>query len=335
MVVVPKEDQTTHVVAQRFFELTYGQLHSDSTVGYRVFCAFVAISSLGNIIVMTFTAARVKQEIAKQGVLPGARFFASNYDLSIGRLLAWFKRRSLFQSFLNRPWLAPELHSEQTPVGALVLHTISCLLLIGATSGMSPGDAYSLLTSLGAYLLNGVFGFLLGLGLLLLRFSTPPQTAGAEPRDWSEMTGRHIKPSLSIAAAVVYMVGNAYPVVVTWIPPSAAFVSTLSWYLVPVISWVTLAVGALWYLGFLWYARRRERRDGLLYSVERKPEFESDNGGDSEASHGQGRRNLIMAHETVILAWVAKELVEKEAEERSVSQHQPEPWMTRPGYPRG
>ena len=96
-----------------------------------------------------------------------------------------------------------------------------------------------------------------------------------------------------------------------------------------------MAVGALWYLGFLWYARRRERRDGLLYSVERKPEFESDNGGDSEASLRQGRRNLIMAHETVILAWVAKELVEKEAEERSVSQHQPEPWMTRPGYPRG
>ncbi|GKT54393.1 high-affinity methionine permease [Colletotrichum tofieldiae] len=49
-------------VTQRFFERTYGRLGS----GVRIFNAFLAISSIGNIIVMTYTAARVKQEIAKE-----------------------------------------------------------------------------------------------------------------------------------------------------------------------------------------------------------------------------------------------------------------------------
>jgi hypothetical protein len=42
-------------------------------------------------IVMTYTAARVKQEIAKEGILPYPRFFAQNTDLSLGRLLAWLR----------------------------------------------------------------------------------------------------------------------------------------------------------------------------------------------------------------------------------------------------
>lgn len=87
MVVVPKEDQINENVAQKFFELTFGTLGSASDTGARIFNAFLAISSLGNIIVMvsqlspwastpctsanmtfsqTYTAARVKQEIAKE-----------------------------------------------------------------------------------------------------------------------------------------------------------------------------------------------------------------------------------------------------------------------------
>lgn len=54
MVVVPKDDQMKYNVAQKFFEKTFGTLDSggDTGVGVRIFNAFLAISSLGNIIVM-------------------------------------------------------------------------------------------------------------------------------------------------------------------------------------------------------------------------------------------------------------------------------------------
>ena len=59
MIVVPKEIQLESTdVAGQFFEMTLGTLHNNSDVGPRVLSAFMAISSLGNIIVMTYTAAR-------------------------------------------------------------------------------------------------------------------------------------------------------------------------------------------------------------------------------------------------------------------------------------
>lgn len=82
----------------------------DHTTGERVFNAFLAISSLGNVIIMTFTAARMKQEIAKEGFLPFARFFAQDYDLSLGRLLRWLRGRGYLTSILRMKWLAPETH---------------------------------------------------------------------------------------------------------------------------------------------------------------------------------------------------------------------------------
>jgi hypothetical protein len=60
MVVVPKESQLvpSNNVALLFFQLTYGTLSKDHYLPQRILSAFMAISSLGNIVVMTFTAAR-------------------------------------------------------------------------------------------------------------------------------------------------------------------------------------------------------------------------------------------------------------------------------------
>jgi hypothetical protein len=60
MVVVPKESQLdpSNNVALLFFKLTYGTLSEDHYLPQRILSAFMAISSLGNIVVMTFTAAR-------------------------------------------------------------------------------------------------------------------------------------------------------------------------------------------------------------------------------------------------------------------------------------
>jgi hypothetical protein len=60
MVVVPKADQLNpkNNVARSFFQLTFGAISGDDTQPQRILSAFMAISSFGNIVVMTFTAAR-------------------------------------------------------------------------------------------------------------------------------------------------------------------------------------------------------------------------------------------------------------------------------------
>jgi hypothetical protein len=68
MVVVPKEDQLDprKNVALSFFQLTFGAISESSNQPQRILAAFMAISSFGNIVVMTFTAAR--------GLLPTPQF---------------------------------------------------------------------------------------------------------------------------------------------------------------------------------------------------------------------------------------------------------------------
>ncbi len=60
MVVVPKELQLdpSNNVALLFFKSTFGTLSKNDDLPERILSAFMAISSFGNIVVMTFTAAR-------------------------------------------------------------------------------------------------------------------------------------------------------------------------------------------------------------------------------------------------------------------------------------
>lgn len=154
-------------VAEQFFLITYGgasyngcNLDVDtSSKGYKMFAAFLAISSLGNIIVMTYTAARVKQEIAKSGILPYSKFFADNRDFSVGRFLKWLRdHKQKFTSVLRDGFLSPEQHSEKTPIGALLLHVGASVILLFATAGMTGDNAYSLLTKLSAYVVTSFHG---------------------------------------------------------------------------------------------------------------------------------------------------------------------------------
>lgn len=273
-------------------------------------------------IVMTYTAARVKQEIAKEGILPYPRFFAQNTDLSLGRLLAWLRRRGHLASLLQKSWLLPEHHSEKTPVGAFVLHFLSCLILIFATWGMTPDAAYELLTTLCVYVLNCFFGFWVGLGILILRWKGPPESAACDeveeektrqktaPRDtWSQLTGRRINPYLSVFCASFFTLCNAWPVITVWIPPAVASMEgAVDWYLVPTVAWAVIVFGVAWYVGFLVVAGRRERKHHEVFVVEKKPEFESDGRrGSGNGEDGHSDEGLVLIHETTYLSWVGKE----------------------------
>lgn len=59
MIVVPKVDQLSSTnVASEFFKATLSHVGSGRTDPGRILSAFMAISSFGNIMVMTFVAAR-------------------------------------------------------------------------------------------------------------------------------------------------------------------------------------------------------------------------------------------------------------------------------------
>lgn len=344
MVVVPRCAQISTSsdvsVAEQFFKLTYGNYHvtdekpectilapgtgTTEDLGYRIFSAFVAISSLGNVIVMTYTAARVKQEIAKNGIIPFAKFFAHNSDVSVGHVLKWLQRKTTwFRSVTRFQWLSPEEHMEKTPVGALVLHEISCIILICVTLGLASQDAYTLLVSLATYVIYSFLGMLLGIGILILRIKGPPATSPeTKGMTWKEMTGPKINPTLSVMAATYFAFCNAWTLVAYWVPPKEKVVTAggLAWFAVPTVSWCLVGLGSFWFLGFLAYAKRKEKRVFKVFTVERSFVFESANGhADAEGGKDGG---LILAHETVYLAWQAKENMNKESNVRSESPRQ-------------
>jgi amino acid transporter len=295
MAVVPKSTQLNDTsVAQSFFELTFGALSPTDKTAARIFSAFLAISSLGNIIVMTFTAARVKQEIAKESMIPWPKFFAQNYDFSLGRVLRWARRTEAinrpFHRLLSMRWLLPENHSEHTPVGALLLHLVTCLILLLATYTQRPQDAYFILTGLAAYVVNGCFGTLLAAGIIYLRFT--------KKCHWRQKAER-INPVLSVVSAIVYFIGNLFPVVTTWVKPSKALLSrTVQWFIVPTASWCVLAFAGLWWVGLILAEKRTDRKTSTVLKVQKVPEFESDppDGG-----------LPVQVHETVYLCRVGKE----------------------------
>lgn len=283
----------------------------------------VLTTSLSQIIVMTYTAARMKQEIAKQGFLPWPKFFASNKDFSLGRFLRWLEGSWPRASKIK--FLSPEQHRERTPVGALVLHFLSCLVLIFATYKLPAEKAYYVLSSTVAYLFPSFFGFFLALGILVLRFRGPPVTdpvatrhhpgsqgQGRVEATWATMTKGTVNPYVSVAAATIYLLGNAYPIIASWIP-STRIDLPVSWFVVPVIGWAVLGLASLWFLGFLGRAALRARRRHETFVLKRFPEFEwADGGGSHGGESGDESKpkagGLVLAHETVILCWEGAEM---------------------------
>lgn len=106
----------------------------------------------------------MKQEIAKEGVLPFSLFFATSSPTPY----AWIKERiwpSSRQPGSERP------AAEESPAAALLLHWFFSVFLIGCTAANDPSVAYTVLVALYSYTLVIVVGFLVAAGLLYLKLS--------------------------------------------------------------------------------------------------------------------------------------------------------------------
>jgi len=132
--VVPKEmiGESASVLAADFFRITFGPKTQ------AVIPVFIALSTLGAVFCMSFSASRVIYEVAREGYLP-------------------------FSNFLAVP------SRFKTPLNASLLHcAITLLFILGPPSG----EAYAFLIDLSSYP-TWVFYGLSVIGLLKLRFTEP------------------------------------------------------------------------------------------------------------------------------------------------------------------
>lgn len=129
----------------------------------------------------------MKQEIAKEGVLPFSIFFAT----SSATPYAWIKERiwpSSRQPGSERP------AAEESPAAALLLHWFFSVLLVGCTAANDPSVAYTVLVALYSYTLVIVVGFLVAAGLLYLKLS--------KREEWNANAG--FSPWGGPTAAIIY-----------------------------------------------------------------------------------------------------------------------------------
>lgn len=186
----------------------------------------------------------VKQEIAKEGVLPFSSFLRSEYRSPLRKLLGTSSSAKFADSDVATPVVVPY---EKTPMPALLLHWITSLILI-----LSPpaGDTYTLFTRLRSYLLHAWFGVFLGGGLLYYGYYRQYRSdkEGRKYR-WKDIAG--FRPWLGPIFPAIYFFGNSAIVIGDWIPPTngkETTASSIAWFVTPTVGMSLFAVGVLYWL---------------------------------------------------------------------------------------
>lgn len=254
-----------------------------------------ALSAFGNVIVFTFTAAKVKQEVAKEGVLPFSLFFASSYTFS-------FKPGKNF-GFRRLPpgsRAGYQLHSSRAPAAALGLHWIvTCVLIIAVVfgtahaslpteDGFDPVPAYYLFVTAYAYGLDVIWFSVIGIAMLYLRL-------------WPGSRWRYKSPIphwIGTAAAFLFTITNVFPLVCIWVAdPAEKYLAksegVVPWFASQTTALCVVVVSALYWVGFRFYLYQRRVKGGVALEVVRSPVFWRDPNSvsaDSSSIFGFGRR---------------------------------------------
>ena len=301
---------------------------------------FRALSALGNVIVFTFPAARVKQEVAKEGILPFSLYFASSYSFSMrpGRGVGFRRLPSTSRE-------GHELHSSRAPAAALGLHWVVTVVLIlavvfgtstASTGGTGEGGgfdhvpAYYLLLTAYAYGLDVFWFSVIGVGMLYLRL-------------WPGSRWRYKSPVphvVGVTAAVLFTVTNVFPLICIWVAdPAERYLSkskgVVPWFASATTAFCVLAGSGLYWVGFRFYLYQRRTRGGVELEVIRNPIFWRDpnsisashassssifglgskDGGAAERGQGAAGE-LVQIYEIIRLRWRA---YSKKYESRRVS----------------
>ena len=233
--VIPRENGLP--LSRDMATLFFDHLFQDTERASRAMAGLIALSIFGNLVVMTFTAARVKQEIAKEGILPWSLFFATSYITPFGLWKSWMSGTK-----------SSGKEVEQAPTAAFCLHWFTSVLLILVTLPISdPTKSYSALVSLYSYVIVVLIGCWVSTGLLLIKLRRSK---------WHWQKTRRYRPWLSPAHAIIYAVATAFMLITAFIPPKRGSpyhqsVTGFPWYIIPAIGITAPFWGVLWYWGLL------------------------------------------------------------------------------------
>ncbi|KAH8758173.1 amino acid permease-domain-containing protein [Hyaloscypha sp. PMI_1271] len=276
MIVVPLprrgEFPSDFSVIGEFFKLTIGKAWTERNA-LVLMNTFLAVSSLGNVIVTTFTAARVKQEIAKEGVLPYSLLLSRNVNIM-----------ALIRKALPKISHAQQakIFSEPIPFPALCLHGVfTTFLILGTFRTSHTRDSYPFIVGVYTYTIDAIIAVLLSSGLIVMRLRPSSK--------WNEdsLTDRW----LSLSTAVLVLLANLFPVIASWIPAlQPKFGSSIPWFVVPTMGWALVISGFCYWLVFryIWPMFK----SGAVLSVTRTPLLHEDDEG-----------NVVQQGELVQQSW--------------------------------
>ena len=212
-------------IATLFFGTVFG-----TAAAKRVMQGAIAFGIFGNVVVMTFTASRVKQEIAKEGILPFSLVFATSKTTAVSWLQARFARGRTNTVDAEAGAVKQPVPQEQSPIAALCLHWFCSLLLIAVTAGLSTTTAYSFLVQLYSYVMVVFVGFCTTSGLLYCKFVR---------RTWvSSFT-----PLGGPTASIIYFFAALFFLITAFLKPSGPLAQSYPYYIVPVIGISAILLG--------------------------------------------------------------------------------------------
>ena len=192
----------------------------------------------------------VKQEIAKEGILPFSLFFARSITTPWGLIR---------ERLGKRLWPREDYVPEQSPAPALLLHWTFSMILIGATSARAPVIAYQILVSLYAYTVVIIVGFFTATGLLYARFF-------CEEGEWIKLSG--FKPWGGPTAAIIYSAICAFLLAASFVPPKegSPFLTQVKWFVIPTVGLSFLVLGYVYYLGLTYVVPPLFKKGKMLYA---------------------------------------------------------------------
>lgn len=226
----------------------------------------LAIFIFGNLLAQTYTASRVKQEVAKEGILPWSLTLGAASDTIFARLGSSAEDRP------REPTMATmDGHLEQAPIAATALHwAFEVTLTMSVGIPLDVSVAYNVLTYMYTYTIIVLLGFLTVGGLLYLKLeSVLPVRKGRKKRDWLSKT--EWTPWLDPLPVVVATLFLAFLLVAAFARPSLAVQNLLPgvpWWVPPLVGLCSFLLGLAWWLGLRfveWKGRRRLETKRLPY----------------------------------------------------------------------
>jgi amino acid transporter len=168
---LPSDENLTLALFSRVTYLT----GKEPTTLSRFMNIILAIFIFGNLLAQTYTGSRVKQEIAKEGILPFSLFFAESSSSIFSRLRSHSSSTVPTDPSVSTPTLSTvDHHDEQVPYGATLLHwaseIISVLCFVPATGDSR--TSYRMLSYIHVYVVGILFAFLTAAGLLYLKIDS-------------------------------------------------------------------------------------------------------------------------------------------------------------------